>query len=237
MKAERILVELEVTDAAGLIEAYRSDLRAAFTVGPLKGLPPGALVARYAGSGDSGEVTEIVFEPEDPEASSSFDPLAEGLWTRLGKARYANGRGEFFAAPRYELSDHYRCVREIVEEMALMAVEVSGYPGWEVNDGSEGELRLSVPGCELTLAHTEFYVASQTTAVSFDDLEPLSEQTFGAVPVSQQMVSPHEGEASGPASQMGPAQAADAPQPSQAPLVLQGLQALQAASQPQEATS
>lgn len=228
MKTERFLVELEVTDAAGLIEAYRSDLRAAFTAGSLKSLPPGALVARYAGSGDSGEVTEIVFEPEDPEASSLFDPLAQSIWSRLGKARYADGRGEFFAAPRYELSDHYRCVREIVDEMALLALEVSGYSGWEVNDGSEGELRLSVPGCDLTLSHTEFYTASQTTAVSFDDLGPLSEPTFGAAPMSQQMVSPHEGEASSPASQMEPAQAAE---------VSRAFQAPQAASQPQEATS
>jgi hypothetical protein len=110
----------------------------------LKKIKAGSVTIIYEGSGDSGSVEEVrVFDKEGKQLELSEDPA---ILVELRHTRFSNGNWENVTEEKeVDLED-------ALEELAYDAL-AGHHPGWEINEGSYGELNINVKDGTATLQH------------------------------------------------------------------------------------
>jgi hypothetical protein len=158
MLTKTITIAVQVTDQQGMLQTYAQHVAQACSA---HSFPAGVLRIEYEGSGDSGSVTACSFEPDVATAAHPVLSSVQ-LYTCSGKVRCEKAEGKLYLPPLYELDSVYRPLEGVLEEMAFLALACAGWPGWEVNEGSQGHLLVTLPEGSLRLLHTEFFQSSAT---------------------------------------------------------------------------
>lgn len=119
----------------------------------LKKLKVTSISVSYTGSGDSGQVDSVdAFSKDEKEVSLEGTKV-----TIVNLSSKFNQKTKKFeekeAKQETSLGD---ALREIVYDILEME-----YPGWEINDGSSGNLRINVKDKKFKLEHTTYYTESK----------------------------------------------------------------------------
>jgi hypothetical protein len=106
----------------------------------------------YAGNGDDGQIDEVRVTPEtiDAEAIQVQIVALHTTW----HADSSTSRASLALEPRD--------LRTALADFCHEAIDLAGHTGYEIDDGGEGSLTISVGDGEVALQHTDFYTESDT---------------------------------------------------------------------------
>jgi hypothetical protein len=106
----------------------------------------------YAGSSDEGQIDEVRLTPETIDADAVQVQLV--AMHQTWNAESSTSRASLALEPRN--------LRTALADFCDQAIDLAGHTGYEINDGGEGRLTISVGGGEVALQHTDFYTESDT---------------------------------------------------------------------------
>lgn len=110
-----------------------------------------AATITYSGSGDEGQVNEVVVKPEGSEA------LLTPVIVTERESRYDASQD------RWEYKDELKemPLEDALRDLAYCILE-ERRPGWEINEGSDGQLRINVAEGGYELDHTSYFAEHET---------------------------------------------------------------------------
>jgi hypothetical protein len=117
----------------------------------LKALAVKEVTVRYSGSGDSGSIEEVLFDQVPAEKFSDKIEVSEQV------SRFDNEENVFVAFTRKVMVS----LGDAVENWCWDNIE-SLHPGWEINEGSDGEFTFSVDEGKVKLVHNENVMTQNT---------------------------------------------------------------------------
>lgn len=118
----------------------------------LKKLKVTSISVSYTGSGDSGQVDFVdAFSKDDKVSLEDEYVVIHNISSKFNQKTKKFEEKE--AKQETSLGD---ALREIVYDILEME-----YPGWEINDGSSGNLRINVKDKKFKLEHTTYYTESK----------------------------------------------------------------------------
>ena len=106
-------------------------------------------IVTYSGAGDSGDVDGVETIPQ--EAIKALE--ASKVTMRLPKGEFVDGQYV------YRKEDVEQSIVDALRAFTFNWVEIR-HGGWEINDGSSGEVIFDVKADTCTLNHTEYYTES-----------------------------------------------------------------------------
>jgi hypothetical protein len=123
----------------------------------LKKVSAARAVLAYEGSGDSGQV----------EACDVYNPNDDIVEAQDAVACLFYRRHEFNESAKQWESSVVEKATPLKDALIDFAHELleDNYPGWEINDGSRGEITIDVASGKVLIEHTNFYTESETTEV------------------------------------------------------------------------
>ena len=135
----------------------------------LRELGVSTVVIRYTGSGDSGCIDDVdVFGPADAtagESGQSMHNLAESVAqkTILAERHYSTFDHET-GQWKDEVKLSECSLKSALEDLCYHLLG-EHFPGWELNEGSDGTLELDVSTGEISLEHNENIMTQNTEYV------------------------------------------------------------------------
>jgi hypothetical protein len=154
--------ETEVTD---FLTSYRKELdeRVARAnenkekiLGKLKELGVTQVLVNYQGSGDSGDFENAEISEDDIKKGIAKDVLSLNTINILvSESAFKDGK--------WETTQHEKDVplSVAIQDMTYDLLE-SRHPGWEINEGSDGEFLIDVEEGTVKLYHTNYYTQSES---------------------------------------------------------------------------
>lgn len=115
----------------------------------LRGIEATRVVATYSGAGDSGQIDGV----EVYKGETRIDDLPAIKFISID-GTYFDGKFNNKAKEQEKPLD------EAIEELIYDSLEMH-HAGWEINDGSSGELTIMVEDGAFMLAHNEYYTESR----------------------------------------------------------------------------
>lgn len=125
------------------------DFNKAAVLEKLRALNVTSLEVRYSGSGDSGQLDEVTFAPEQPATMPTVS-VKERDYVRYDEAARCWETAEKLVE---------RPLEDAVESLCWDAIEAH-CSGFENNDGGDGTWVLDVATGKYTLDHTNYYTES-----------------------------------------------------------------------------
>ena len=121
------------------------------------------VVIRYTGSGDSGCIDEVeVFGPANRESDQSVQNLEEQVAqkTILAESRY--GTFDHETGRWKDETKLSECsLKSALEDLCYHLLSVH-FPGWEINDGSDGVFEMDVETGTISLEHNQNILSQET---------------------------------------------------------------------------
>lgn len=145
----------------GSVDKYKSALGFTKTsvLKALKELGVDSVQVQYQGSGDSGEVYEVSILPVDKNVSTTKVKIQEA---KASFIKEKDGGSSWVS----EIYEDTVSLYEAINGILYSYLEMS-HPGWEINEGSQGEMTIEVEGESISLVHTEFYTESNQYEYEF----------------------------------------------------------------------
>lgn len=146
-----------------LLEAFAADPTAArraifdfnkqTLAAAMRGLGISSLTVSYSGSGDSGQIDEVSFEPWTELGADDTAQAAVSEWHWNGDDRRSHEQLVFAALGLVDFA----------ESLCDAAIALCDHDGYENNDGGEGRFTLQAEGASAELEHSDFYVERETS--------------------------------------------------------------------------
>lgn len=111
------------------------------------------VIVTYAGSGDSGQVEDVIVAPNTIDLDATRVQVAEGHHSWDPETRTHGSVLELES----------RDLRTALSDFCDQAVGIAGHDGYENNDGGQGTLNVNVDDGAVTLEHADFYTESDTS--------------------------------------------------------------------------
>lgn len=108
------------------------------------------VVVEYSGGGDSGDVSDVLCQPE-----SLLSSITSKQIEILDACCSFNGSAYVSLTKNYTSS-----LREALGAFAMGWLEIE-HGGWEINDGGSGSMTIDVMTNRFTLNHSEYYQESK----------------------------------------------------------------------------
>ncbi len=166
-------MELQAISAAtaALPTLTEADVRLAFTSKPddarrvifdfnkqalasaMRSLGLTSVAVTYSGSGDSGQIDEVGFQPSD------FEDGLHKVSVALVRYRWDEER----SCGGSELHFEEMLLCDIAEALCDTAIELCQHDGYENNDGGSGTFTLQAGDASAELEHSDYYTESDTS--------------------------------------------------------------------------
>ena len=139
------------------------------------------VTASYSGSGDSGQIDDIMLSNGSQAIDiSDIVVMASPVTHEMVEVNTTwrtvkTVKGEPVETP----------LRDVLESACYAAIDAAGHSGWENNDGAEGTLTIDLTKTPptFTLMHTEFYQESNDHEYTFEyDVGPDIDETQPCTP-------------------------------------------------------
>ena len=124
----------------------------------LKALGVNHVMVDYDGSGDSGQVNDVVAYKSTADTADQTN--ANGTMHQNAVIR---------AMTRLLTEDEVVLNQELntrIKDLCWDYLE-STFPGWEINDGASGNFTLDVESGRIQLTHSAYFIGSETTEHEF----------------------------------------------------------------------
>ena len=120
------------------------------------------ICVEYDGAGDSGQIGEITAHDKDGKiVDLAEEMLVKGFITEASSYQIVGGEWKYNTTRSSEDIPLKKALEDFVYD-ALQA----HHSGWEINEGSQGELRVSLEGKTFVLEHTQY--RTESTDFAYD---------------------------------------------------------------------
>jgi hypothetical protein len=132
-----------------LVKTEIFPLNKALAIEALRGAGVTKATVEFSGSGDSGQLDGVAFEPEAQDFPAIDVTLRS---TSMYPGSHLN---------------RYLTVDDLIETLAFQVIDAAGHSGWENNDGASGNIVFDIEAGTIEFEIYSYYTSSEFSSETF----------------------------------------------------------------------